>query len=286
VGARAHAPPVPWRWQMSTPCTELSVARRCASADTAAGLQMLRWAVRLVLERNERSWSLENVPTKATRALMVELAAADPERVAWGVFDSADFGAPQSRRRLIAGPPELIRMLVQGIPSARRVSMRDAFDKEGVQLPAVYCKNQTRSQNGGPTMRGVETQSFTVCAGHPLTWCDANGKTVRVMTARDGAVLMGFPSTWALPRGSRAAQRAVGNAVCVALSKSIVLAAIAVQKGGVSVPGEALAAPAPSPAPTKRRFELTHAQYRRLRRRVDGLEQILSAQCISRDLLD
>jgi hypothetical protein len=271
---------------MSTPRTELSVARRCASADTAAGLQMLRWAVRLVLERNERSWSLENVPTKATRALMVELAAADPERVAWGVFDSADFGAPQSRRRLIAGPPELIRMLVQGIPSARRVSMRDAFDKEGVQLPAVYCKNQTRSQNGGPTMRGVETQSFTVCAGHPLTWCDANGKTVRVMTARDGAVLMGFPSTWALPRGSRAAQRAVGNAVCVALSKSIVLAAIAVQKGGVSVPGEALAAPVPSPAPTKRRFELTHAQYRRLRRRVDGLEQILSAQCISRDLLD
>jgi len=192
---------------------------------------MLRWAVRLVLERNERSWSLENVPTKATRALMVELAAADPERVAWGVFDSADFGAPQSRRRLIAGPPELIRMLVQGIPSARRVSMRDAFDKEGVQLPAVYCKNQTRSQNGGPTMRGVETQSFTVCAGHPLTWCDANGKTVRVMTARDGAVLMGFPSTWALPTGSRAAQRAVGNAVCVALSKAIVLAAIAVQKG-------------------------------------------------------
>jgi len=145
-----------------------------------------------------------------------------------------------------------------------------------VQLPASYCKNQTRSQSGGPTMRGVETQSFTVCAGHPLTWCDTNGKTVRVMTARDGAILMGFPSTWALPTGSRAAQRAVGNAVCVALSKAIVLAAIAVQKGDASVPGEALAAPNPSLAPAKRRFELTHAQYRRLHRRVDGLERILS----------
>ena len=98
---------------------------------------------------------------------------------------------------------------------------------------------------------------------------------------------MGFPSTWALPRGSRAAQRAVGNAMCVALSKAIVLSAIAVQKGKASVPGEAVTAPAaPSPAPTKRRFELTHAQYRRLHRRVDGLERILSTQHISHNLLD
>lgn len=46
--------------QMSTPCTELSVARRDLKADTSAGLQMIRWAVRFVLERNDESWSLEN----------------------------------------------------------------------------------------------------------------------------------------------------------------------------------------------------------------------------------
>ena len=126
-------------------------------------------------------------------------------------------------------------------------------------------------------MRPVETQSFTVCAGHALTWCDAGGSTVRVMTARDSATLMGFPPTWALPKGSRAAQRAVGNAVCVALSKAIVLAAVAVQKGEASVPGEAVTAPAaPSAAPTiktKRAFELSYKQYRRLRRRVEALEK-------------
>ena len=228
---------------LSTPCTELSVARRCTNADDAAGgLAMIRWAVHYVLGRNDCSWSLENVPTKATRALMAELVAAHPERVAFGVFDSADFGAPQNRLRLIAGPPKLIRML-QGIPCARRLSVRDAFSRAGEELPAGYCKNQTRSQSGGPTMRPVETQSFTVCAGHALTWCDARGGTVRVMTARDSATLMGFPSTWALPKGSRAAQRAVGNAVCVALSKAIVLAAVAVQKGEASVPGEAAPRP-------------------------------------------
>ena len=260
---------------LSTPCTELSAARRCTNADAAGGLAMIHWAVNYVLGRNDCSWSLENVPTKATRALMAELVAAHSDRVAYGVFDSADFGAPQNRLRLIAGPPRLIRML-QGIPCARRVSVRDAFSRAGEELPAGYCKNQTRSQSGGPTMRPVETQSFTVCAGHALTWCDARGGTVRVMTARDSATLMGFPSTWALPKGSRAAQRAVGNAVCVALSKAIVLAATAVQRGEASVPGEAVAAPAaPSPAPTKtpRALELSYKQYRRLRRRVEALEK-------------
>ena len=262
---------------LSTPCTELSVARRCTNTDTTGGLEMLRWAVHYVLGRNDCSWSLENVPTKATRALMAELVAAHPERVAYGVFDSADFGAPQSRQRLIAGPPRLIRML-QGIPCARRVSVRDAFNSAGKELPAAYCKNQTRSQSGGPTVRPVETQSFTVCAGHALTWCDAGGSTVRVMTARDSATLMGFPEKWALPKGSRAAQRAVGNAMCITLSKAIVLSAVAIQNGEASVPGEAVTAPAaPSPAPTKTpcASEVSYKQYRRLRRRVDDLERMV-----------
>ena len=266
---------------LSTPCTGLSVARRGTNPCTAGGLQMIRWAVSLALRRNDHSWSIENVSTKATRTLMTELVAAHPKRVAFGVFDSADFGAPQSRRRLIAGPPKVIRML-QGIPYARRVSVRDAFNRAGKELPAAYCKNQTRSQNGGPTMRGVETQSFTVCAGHALTWCDADGKTVSVMTARDSAILMGFPLTWTLPKGSRAAQRAVGNAMCVALSRAIVLAAIAVQKGDAAVSVETIAvpeAPSPPPPPTKKRpaFELSHRQlYRRLLRRVEALEGMAS----------
>ena len=261
---------------LSTPCTELSVARRGTNPGTAGGLQMIRWAVSLALGRNDHSWSIENVSTKATRTLMTELVAAHPKRVAFGVFDAADFGTPQSRLRLIAGPPKLIRML-QGIPCARHVSVRDAFEKVGKQLPADYCKNQTRSLSGGPTMRRVETQSFTVCAGHALTWCYADGKTVSVMTARDSAILMGFPLTWALPQGCRAAQRAVGNAMCVALSKAIVLAATAVRKGELAVLVETIAVPkalAPPPTPIKERttFELSYKQYRSLRRRVEALE--------------
>ena len=154
---------------------------------------------------------------------------------------------------------------------ARRVSVRHAFESAGKEVPAPCYKNQTRSQCGRPTTRSVETQSFTVCAGHALTWCEADGKTARVMTARESAILMGFPSTWALPHGSRAAQKAVGNAMCVALSKNIVRAAIAVQNGDVSVPSEAVTMPTRTPAPTEKRP--TYQQYRRLRRRIDELEK-------------
>ena len=74
-------PPAPdLHVHISTPCTELSIARRDPKADTSGGLRMMRWAVTLVLERGDRSWSLENVTTKATRALMTELAAMpEPE---------------------------------------------------------------------------------------------------------------------------------------------------------------------------------------------------------------
>lgn len=235
---------------------------------------MIKWAVQLVLERGDHSWSLEQVPTKATRSLMTELATAHPEQIAYGVFDSADFGAPQTRLRLIAGPPRLIRML-QAIPCARHVSIRDAFLKVGMELPAPRCKNQTRSQAGGePTMRNVETQSFTVCAGHALTWCDRVGTTVRVMTARESAILMGFPSTWALPHGARRSQRAVGNAICVALSSAIMRAAIAVQNGNASVLGEVDTESTHSPAPTEKSVP-TYRQYRRLRRRIKELEKLV-----------
>ena len=260
---------------MSTPCTELSIARRGnTTLAVNTGLDMIRWAVELVLNRGDYSWSLENVSTKTTRALLIELEAAYPDRVAFGVFDSADFGAPQSRVRLIAGNPRLIRML-QGMPCARRVSVRDAFVKQGEALPASYYKNQTRSHSGAPTMRTIETQSFTVCAGHALTWCHADGKTVHVMTARESAILMGFPLSWRLPKGSRVSQQAVGNAVCVALSKAITLAAIAVQKGEAAVTvAEPPARALPPPATKKRRFKgISSEKHHSILRRLDELER-------------
>ena len=211
----------------SPPCTDFSPARNGSArstVDVEGSVQVMRWALDLVLERGDYSWSLENVSTPTTRAVLDEYATRFPTRVSYANFDAADFGAPQSRCRLLAAPPKVIKML-QEMPSARRVSVREAFEKYGLEVPASHFKNQTRNRDGTACVRSVEEQGFTVCASHALTWCDREGKTVRVMTASESAVLMGFPSDWRLPPGSRKAQRAVGNAMCVHLSRAIVQAA-------------------------------------------------------------
>ena len=232
----------------SSPCTDLSIARgRSASAeDVDEGVRLLRWSLDLVLTRGDRSWSIENVSTPTTRRLLTEYAAAHPDRVAFATLDAADFGAAQSRIRLIAGPPALIKLL-QEMPSSRRVSVREAFAERGLQVPAPCFKNQTRGRDGLPCRRSVEGQAFTVCASHALTWAGRDGCTVKVMTARDSAVLMGFGATWRLPKGSRAAQRAVGNALCVSMAKAIVQAAISLETGAPLPP---LISPEPPPPST------------------------------------
>ena len=117
------------------------------------------------------------------------------------------------------------------MPSARRLSVRDMFASRALEVPATHFKNQTRNRNGSPCLRSVEEQSFTVCASHALTWCDRDGKTHKLMSARESAILMGFGDQWRLPQGSRAAQKAVGNALCTAMSQSIMQAAIHLHAG-------------------------------------------------------
>lgn len=266
---------------VSPPCTELSVARGgSAAADGVdGGLAQMRWALTLVLERGDHSWSLENVSTPATRALLTEFATRLPDQVAWATLDAADYGAPQNRIRLIAGPPKLMRVLQQ-MPVSKRVSVRDAFSARGLQLPATHFKNQTRNRDGTPCMRSVEEPSFTVTASHALTWCDSSGQTVRVMKARESAVCMGFPTRWRLPCGSRDAQKAVGNALSVEMAKKIIEAAISALSGTPPPRVESTASPTPlTEAPSSPAVPLVRPQaddsLRRVCRRLGRIESLL-----------
>ena len=83
---------------------------------------------------------------------------------------------------------------------------------------------------------------------------------MRLMMPRESAILMGFPAAWRLPLSNRAAQKAVGNAMCVLLSKAIVLAAMAMRTG------QAATLPVPS----------AH-EFRLLKRRIEALEAKVDA---------
>ena len=149
----------------SPPCTDLSSARNGAAtaADVEGGVLMMRWALDLVLERGDHSWSIENVSTPTTRSLLAEYADRFPDWVGYATLNASDFGASQTRIRLIAAPPKLIQLLLE-MPSAHRVSVREAFANHGLGAPASHFKNQTRNRDGTACMRSIEEQSFTVCA--------------------------------------------------------------------------------------------------------------------------
>ena len=265
----------------SPPCTGFSLARALARGGSVTadgvrdGLADMRWCLDLVLERGDGSWSLENVSTPATKLLLIEYATRFPDRVAFATLDAADYGAPQTRKRLIAGPPELIRVLMQ-MPTSRRVSVREAFAARGLALPASHFKNQTRSRDGTPCLRSVEEPAFTVCASHALTWCSAAGQTVRVMTARESAVLMGFPSRWRLPQRSRDAQKAVGNALSCEMARAIVNAAASVLSGTPPPrPGPSPPPTPPTPLADAPLVRPVNDGLRRVRRRLRKIEGLL-----------
>ena len=216
---------------LSPPCTALSKASRKAEAAVDEGLSAVRAALDLVLARGD-SWSLENVSTPATRALLDEYAAAHPDSIAYLVVDASNFGVPSSRVRLIAGPPRLVREL-QRTP-VTRTSVEQAFAARGMALPARYLRNTTRTKARVRCVRPVDGPSHTQTASHPLVWCDAHGETVRCATVDETRVLMGFPSDWLLPVRVRDAFRALGNAIPPPLAKAIMRAALTASDASVS----------------------------------------------------
>ena len=247
----------------SPPCTALSRAR--AGSATAeqldGGIEHLRWSMQTAIA-HFASFSVETVAVPQTRALMDEQVKAHPDRFAYHEVECADYGVPQTRRRLIAGTPQMIARL-KASPLSQRVSVADAF---GGNPPAPYVKNTTaRGLDGGARCTRSCTQpSFTVCGARSLSWSDAEGKTVRCMPASELAVLQTLPRDWVLPKRTRAATLAVGNAVPSRLASSIMRAAT----------GER---PIPAFPVVKRTRDEGEVDVRRLQRRVDALEALVSA---------
>ena len=125
---------------------------------------------------------------------------------------------------MIIGNPDLILALRQ-IPVSR-ISVADAFLRSGIgTFPANYIKNNTKTRSKQPCVRHVSKPSHTQTASHPLVWCTAEGQTVRCLNVQETAIIMGFPLDWMLPTTSRAAIRAIGNAVPPPLAAAIMSAA-------------------------------------------------------------
>ena len=267
---------------LSPPCTQLSKARAGSASATsvAAALDAVRWCVQLVTDKGYTSWSMENVATPAVVACVAQLARMYPDRVAHITLDAADYGVGSNRVRLIASTPSAIRALKE-MPVVR-VSVAEALAAAGLPLPAEHIKSNTTNRDGTPCMRSTQQPAFTVTASHPLIWCTRAGVTVRCLTVVESAAIMGFPPDWALPSGSRAGLRAVGNAVPPPLAKAVMLACATKAAAAAppapsappALPAQEQAPPAPPEHERCADSELIglRRKLRRLTKRVDALE--------------
>lgn len=255
--AEADLPPARagLHFHASAPCTEMATAKRKKdAAGFAAGLALFRTAIETPLLRGDATWTSEQVPNKVAVELVQAFEAKFPRRVAHVVLDASDIACPSSRRRLIVGDPLTIQNLKQEPTS--RVSIAQAFAAYGVSAkPNAESVGVMRGPSGCAKTRTLADVAPCVTASHPLTFFDAQNKSLGCLTPAHSAALMGFPKTWSLPKKQRAAQCAVGNAIPVALSAAMARAAKAAiqsQATGVATPisKEALTAIKPTTPPT------------------------------------
>ena len=209
-------------FHFSPPCTALSRARagQASAEQVGYGLAHVKWALNSVIEENFKSFSLETVSVPATRALIQTFKERFPSTIEFDTFECADFGVPQTRKRIFVGRPEMIKRL-QSVPVSARVSVRDVF----TELPANFFKNTTVQRGGKGCIRSVEEPGFTVCGARSLSWCDSTGKTFKCMTARELAVIQTLPPEWRLPTRKRDATLAVGNSVPSEMAREVCRAA-------------------------------------------------------------
>jgi len=209
---------------ISPPCTTLSRARR-HKQDSTCGVAHLRETLDFLSQSNYASWSVETVSTPVVQELLSSFCEEHSEfKFAWTVVDAAEYGSPSTRVRIIIGNPDLVLALRQ-IPVSR-VSVADAFRRCGIgDLPADYIKNNSKTRTRQPCVRHISQPCHTQTASHPLIWCTSEGQTVRCLNVQETAIIMGFPLDWMLPTTSRAAIKAIGNAVPPPLAAAIMSAA-------------------------------------------------------------
>ncbi len=218
----------------SPPCQKLSSAgTRYRNVDE--GLRLVGWFLDVVELSRPASWSMEQVPhPKLLEYLRMR-------GVAFHVVTASDHGVPQSRRRVVAGSPCIVEALrraegtgptvvpkdiLTDLRPAERYAIQNGSDNQSVHKKGKYVG--TRKFRPGEGTRPLTQPCHTILArGKKLRIYDRETKAfARSITARECALLQGFPEDFDLGQFKTRAQLIAGNAVPPPVAASIVRAAI------------------------------------------------------------
>ncbi|EQD72056.1 DNA (cytosine-5-)-methyltransferase, partial [mine drainage metagenome] len=142
----------------SPPCTHFSVANKGGNGDRRAGMLLVQRFLTFVQALKPRYWVMENVPglqkdlDPVVREGHIQLDDGPLKIPAREVLDSAEFGAPQSRRRLYAGSfplPSPVASYSEGnVPKLRSIleTLPNPREDVGASRDAVHDPVYDREQ--------------------------------------------------------------------------------------------------------------------------------------------
>ena len=247
--------------------TALNYASHDAAQRSALGL--VQWTLDLIVELNPAQWSFEEVNTRITKGtgldadggtvqgILNKMRRTHGKFVDYDIFQMADFGVPQQRKRLIAAKPATINQMrhASALRVGKHVPTREALEQAGcpppknaafIQGPHMRKPNREKMApspiaEGKHTDGKVELYDVALVPGptvvsRKLAWCtrdyhnchDADSSEAGYLTAAQTIALMTFPQDfrWCDDMKTETLQvNALGNAIPVRFAEAFFRAA-------------------------------------------------------------
>jgi DNA (cytosine-5)-methyltransferase 1 len=216
----------------SPPCQQFSPANTLGrtAEKTANSTHLIEWYLETALSSNATSWSMEQVATGGVLQIVERIRAQNPNAMAYGVFRFEELGVPQTRKRLIAGSPNLVAKLLRLRSKHNKRSAADVLQVgRATHIRNAKAWTWTAKRFDGERVYSIFTgrapeNSCTISVSLPaptvLTSCYlrwvwwVDGEPVyQQLSISDCKTLQTFPDDYHFPQKSNAAKRLIGNAL-------------------------------------------------------------------------
>lgn len=205
----------------SPPCQAISNAS--SQTDPENGMVMVRWFLDLVAYMQPDSWSMENVLPVGKRL---------PLGTPYVTLNSANFGVPQTRKRVFAGEGWIAQeshveedwvSVLDALPHFSIFLMLDnetvvntdgcskSISRRALSVDRVIQEPAKTIHNNSPTLRTVDNPNPTKAV------------KIRSLTLQETAILQGFSSSMKIPYTlKKSAWTVIGNAVCPPVAEAVI----------------------------------------------------------------
>lgn len=223
----------PWHLHASPPCQKFSKVNKNGreDGDQAHALDLVTWCIDLALRSAATTWSMEQVASREVVGIVARKRLESGCAFEYAVFDFEELGVPQTRRRLMAGSPELIARLLRSRNCGPKRSVAETISwPRGTHVrggsTGVHQRRKIASKPGEPKYsyekaswtdlcRSISKPSYTVLGKHALVWVTKHktGCSHSVMSAQELASLQTFPASYVWPENKAEACLQIGNAI-------------------------------------------------------------------------